>query len=76
MSTYSDYSKLILPRNFTGKADGTSAIFGSPVSQSDGKYNITYTYFRSSTDIQNAGYYWPYHFLPFHQNVTLINRGV
>lgn len=54
---YTDYQVLLTTYNFTGIATGTTAIFGAPVSQSDGKYVITYTVFENADDVVNSGYY-------------------
>lgn len=58
MNSYEDFEDLLNEYNFVGSISGTTAIFGSSVSQTDNKYNITYTVFQTATDITNSGYYW------------------
>ena len=61
--SYKDFAKMLLSHNFNGKNDDlvtTSNIPNQqPVRQEDGKYVITYSFFKSSNDLIDSGYYAP-----------------
>ncbi|MGH1404329.1 MAG: hypothetical protein ACRBDL_08795 [Alphaproteobacteria bacterium] len=55
MINYDDFKKLLFPYNFVGDSDGLIETNATPndqtVHQEDGKYIITYSFFRSYSDI-------------------------
>ncbi|MGH1404168.1 MAG: Ig-like domain-containing protein, partial [Alphaproteobacteria bacterium] len=61
MINYSDFKKLLFPGNYIGAQDGLDETYGIPndqtVHQEDGKYIITYSFFRSYSDITFSSYY-------------------